>query len=100
VTAYYCYILQCSDDSFYTGWTTDVQRRLHEHRAGRGSRYTRSRRPLELVYVEEQASRSSAMRRERTIKSMARKRKLALIQSRSLPDYEIPKNEDEHDSNE
>jgi putative endonuclease len=87
VTAFYCYILQCADDSYYTGWTTNVQRRLKEHRAGRGSRYTRSRRPLELVFVEEQSDRSSAMRRERAIKAMARKRKLALIQSHTMPEY-------------
>lgn len=98
VTAYYCYILQCADDSLYTGWTNNIQRRLREHQSGYGSRYTRSRRPLELVYVEEQPSRSSAMRRERAIKSMARKAKLDLIDSRPLPGYVTPLNEDENDS--
>jgi putative endonuclease len=94
VSAYYCYILQCADDSLYTGYTTDVRRRLEEHQAGRGSRYTRSRRPVELVYLEEQPSRSSAMRRERAIKSMARKAKLTLIRSRTPPVDQTPENEE------
>jgi putative endonuclease len=97
VSAYYCYILQCADDSLYTGYTTNVSRRLKEHQSGRGSRYTRSRRPVELVYLEEQPSRSSAMRRERSIKSMARKAKLDLIRSRPRPVDHTPENEEEND---
>jgi putative endonuclease len=85
VTECYCYILECADGSFYTGWTTDPERRLKEHNAGRGARYTRSRRPLKLVYLEPQSDRSTAMRRERAIKSRSRQAKLKLIRSQTQP---------------
>ncbi len=75
----YCYILECSDGSYYTGWTTDPQRRLRQHNAGRGAKYTRARRPVRLVYVEEQPDRGSAMRREYRIKRMSRERKGKLV---------------------
>jgi putative endonuclease len=75
----FCYILECSDGSFYTGWTTNPERRLKEHNAGRGSRYTRTRRPLKMVYLEPQADRAQAMRRERSLKSRTRRAKLELI---------------------
>ncbi|HSR20798.1 MAG TPA: GIY-YIG nuclease family protein [Anaerolineales bacterium] len=72
-------MLECADGSFYTGWTTDPERRLKDHNAGRGSRYTRNRRPVRLVHVESQASPSEAMKRERAIKRMTRSRKLELV---------------------
>ena len=75
----YCYILECSDGTYYTGWATDPEQRLCRHNRGRGARYTRSRRPVRLVYVEEQPDRSSAMRREIKIKRMSRKAKGKLI---------------------
>jgi putative endonuclease len=75
------YILRCSNGSLYTGWTTDLQRRVADHSAGRGGRYTRSRRPLQLVYAESHPSRSAAMQREAAIKRWPRARKLALIAS-------------------
>jgi len=78
----YCYILECSDGTYYTGWTTDPQRRLRQHTLGSGARYTRSRRPVRLVYVEEQPDRSSAMRREFRIKRMSREAKEKLIKSK------------------
>ena len=82
----YCYIVACADGSFYTGWTTDPERRLQAHNAGLGARYTRSRRPVRLVLLEYQTNRSSAMRRERAIKAMTRSRKLQLIaRSRAAP---------------
>lgn len=81
MTGYYCYILECSDGTLYTGWTTDPERRLREHSAGRGADYTRSRRPLRLVYLESHPSRRSAMRRELEIKRRGRQHKLALIES-------------------
>ncbi len=80
--AFFCYILECSDGTYYTGWTTDPQRRLRQHNAGRGAKYTRSRRPVRLVYVEEQPDRSSAMRREFQIKQMSREAKEKLIRSK------------------
>ena len=76
----YCYIVECADGSFYTGWTTDLERRVKTHNAGRGARYTRMRRPVKLVYHEPQPNRSSAMKRERAIKTMTRDRKQKLIQ--------------------
>lgn len=81
MTGYYCYILECSDGTLYTGWTTDPERRLREHSAGRGADYTRSRRPLRMVYLEEHDSRRSAMKREIQIKRRGRQHKLALIES-------------------
>jgi putative endonuclease len=78
----YCYILQCSDGTYYTGWTTDPERRLRQHNRGKGARYTRYRRPVRLVYVEEQPDRSSAMRREFKIKQMSRKVKGKLIKQK------------------
>ncbi len=76
-----CYIVECADGTFYTGWAIDPEKRLREHNAGRGARYTRMRRPVKLVYVELQPERSSAMKRERAIKRLTRQKKLALIQS-------------------
>jgi putative endonuclease len=75
----YCYMLQCADGTFYTGWTTDPERRLREHNAGRGAQYTRARRPVRLAYVEAHVDRSAAMRREKALKALTRQRKLALI---------------------
>jgi putative endonuclease len=83
---YYCYIIECADGTLYTGMTNDTERRMHQHNLGRGARYTRSRRPLRLVYIEQQSDRTTAMRRERVIKSLSRKRKLALITSNPDPD--------------
>jgi putative endonuclease len=77
---FYCYILECADGTFYTGWTTDPQRRLNTHNRGSGARYTRARRPVALVYVEQQPDRSGALHRERQIKNMDRRRKMALIE--------------------
>ena len=77
--AFYCYILECSDGTFYTGWTTEPERRTRQHNCGRGARYTRARRPVRMVYVEPQADRASAMKRERAIKQMSRERKVKLI---------------------
>lgn len=76
---FYCYILECADGTFYTGWTTDPARREHQHNAGRGARYTRTRRPVKMVYVEQVADRTSALKRERAIKKMARAQKQKLI---------------------
>lgn len=79
MTACYCYIVECADGTLYTGWTTDPDRRLLMHNKGRGARYTRMRRPVKLVYVEQQPDRNSAMKRERAIKKMPRERKQKLF---------------------
>lgn len=75
----YTYILRCSDDTLYTGWTTDIQKRLNAHNSGKGARYTRSRRPVSLVYYEVFQTREEAMQREWEIKHLTRQEKLKLI---------------------
>lgn len=75
----YCYIVECADGTLYTGWTTNLERRVAEHNAGRGGRYTRLRRPVKLVYSERLPNRSAAMRREAAIKRMNRRAKLTQI---------------------
>jgi putative endonuclease len=77
----YVYLLRCSDGSLYTGWTTDPQRRLAAHSAGRASRYTRSRRPVELAALIPVADRSAALREEARVKRLPRSAKLALVRS-------------------
>jgi putative endonuclease len=73
------YLLRCADGSLYTGWTTDVQRRLARHREGIASRYTASRLPVELVIALPMADRRTARREEARIKQLDRAAKLALI---------------------
>ena len=79
---YYLYILRCGDDTLYTGITNDVAKRLAAHRSGKGAKYTRGRGPLRLVYQEEWADKSAALRRELAVKALPREKKLALIQGR------------------
>ena len=73
------YILRCADDTLYTGITNDVDRRMAEHEAGQGARYTRGRGPFQLVYNEICKDRGSASRREIEIKSLSRDEKLGLV---------------------
>ena len=73
------YIVECADQTLYTGWTTDIEQRLKAHNAGRGAKYTRSRIPVRLVYSEEKPDRRTAMQRELEIKRMKRPQKLELI---------------------
>jgi len=75
----YVYMLRCADNTYYTGWTTDVEKRLIMHNTGKGSRYTRSRMPVSLVYVEELADKSDALKREHQIKKMKRSDKDTLV---------------------
>ncbi len=79
--AFFCYILECADGTFYTGWTTDPVRRVRQHNCGRGARYTAMHRPVRLVYVEPQEDRTAAMRRERAIKALPRAKKKGLIEN-------------------
>lgn len=76
----YTYILKCSDGSLYTGWTNNLEARVRAHNEGRGAKYTRSRRPVELVYFEILETKEEALRRECAIKQMDRARKLLLIE--------------------
>ncbi len=68
-------MVECADGTFYTGWSTDPARREKVHNAGQGAKYTRMRRPVKLIYVEELPDKSSALKRERAIKKFSRKRK-------------------------
>jgi putative endonuclease len=79
---YYCYMVECADGSYYTGWSTDPTRREHEHNHTiRGARYTRMHRPVQLVYVEAQPDRRTAMRRELALKRLSHPQKKVLIES-------------------
>ena len=75
----YCYILECSDGTLYTGWTTDPERRVKQHNKGLGARYTKTRLPVKLVYLEEQPDKITALKRERAIKALPRKKKIQLF---------------------
>lgn len=77
------YILRCGDGSLYTGATDDFPRRLEQHRAGKGAKYTRGRGPLEPVYLEPCEDMSSALKREYAIKKLTRPEKLELIQEKA-----------------
>ena len=76
---HYVYVLECADGTYYTGYTTDVERRVAEHDAGEGAKYTRGRTPVELRYTERYDSRSAAMSREHEIKSLSRGAKERLV---------------------
>lgn len=78
----YTYIVKCSDETLYTGWTNNLKKRLEAHNSGKGAKYTKTRRPVELVYFEEYDTKQEAMKREYAIKQLSRQKKLALIHSR------------------
>ncbi|MCI9166675.1 MAG: GIY-YIG nuclease family protein [Dorea sp.] len=82
----YTYIVECRDKSLYTGWTADLKKRIEVHNSGKGAKYTRSRRPVKLVYAEEHTTKSEAMKREYAIKRMTRQEKLKLIKKGSCPE--------------
>lgn len=91
----YTYILQCSDQTFYTGWTTNLAKRIAAHNSKKGARYTRSRTPVTLVYYETFPTRQEAMRREYAIKQLSRQEKEVLIKERAallppIPDTIFP----------
>ena len=76
---HYVYILRCADGTFYTGWTTDPERRTKVHNSGKGAKYTRARRPVELIYYEEFDDKIEAQKREWAIKQLTRAEKEELI---------------------
>ena len=78
----YVYLLRCSDNSIYCGWTTDLNARLDAHNSGHGAKYTRSRLPVELVYYEEYEDKTEALSREWHIKRLSREEKLRLIEKK------------------
>ena len=81
---HYTYIVECADHTLYTGYTTDLARRVAEHNGSpKGAKYTRTRRPVVLVYSEMHSTRSEAMKRVSAIKHLSRKEKLELIQNKN-----------------
>jgi putative endonuclease len=80
--SFYVYILLCTDGSFYTGYTKDLDERTKQHESGKGARYTKSHRPQRIAYVEMLDSRSKAMKREREIKKLSHQQKLDLANSK------------------
>ena len=78
----FTYILKCKDNTFYTGWTNDLEKRLLAHNLGKGAKYTKARRPVEIVYYESFKTKEEAMRREYEIKQLTRKQKELLIQNK------------------
>ena len=80
----YVYMLECSDHTYYTGWTNDPEARLKQHNSGAGAKYTRSRRPVEMVFCRECADKSAALKAELAIKSLSRAKKQKLIAAPDL----------------
>lgn len=76
----YTYVVKCSDGSLYTGWTNHLEQRIQAHNEGRGAKYTKSRRPVELVYYEVLETKEAAMQREYAIKQLSRAEKIQLIE--------------------
>jgi len=83
--SYYVYVILCEDNSFYTGYTKDLDSRMRLHMNGKAARYTRMHRPKKIVYVEEFGSRAEAMKREKWIKRLKHSQKLTLIKSQTKP---------------
>lgn len=75
----YTYIVRCKDETLYCGWTNNLEKRIASHNQGTGAKYTRNRRPVELVYYEAFDTKEAATRREYEIKQMSRNQKIALI---------------------
>lgn len=80
----FTYMVECSDGTLYTGWTTEVKKRVEAHNAGKGAKYTKSRRPVRLVYYEEFKTKQEAMRREYEIKHFSREKKKKMIETFSF----------------
>lgn len=78
---HHVYILECADGTYYTGYTTDVERRVEEHNAGTGAKYTRGRTPVEVIHTETYDSQSAAMQREYAIKQLRRPAKEELVET-------------------
>ncbi len=78
---HFIYILECSDSSYYTGYTNQLDKRIKTHNLGKGAKYTRSRLPVKLVYTEKYETKSEALKREYAIKKLSRKQKIELIKS-------------------
>lgn len=75
----YTYIIRCSDNTLYTGWTNNLEKRIKDHSNGKGAKYTRGKGPVELAYYEEFETKEEALKREMAIKKLSRQQKLQLI---------------------
>ncbi|MDD7115013.1 MAG: GIY-YIG nuclease family protein [Lachnospiraceae bacterium] len=84
---HYTYIVECRDKTLYTGWTTDLEKRIRTHNEGTGAKYTKSRAPVRLVYYEQYETKQEALKREYAIKQLSRKEKLALIHKNDVTTY-------------
>lgn len=82
--SWFVYILKCADKTYYTGITTDIQKRMKTHNSGKGAKYTKMRIPVELAYFENHKNRSVATKRELEIKKLSRKQKEILIKQSSI----------------
>lgn len=80
--AHYFYVLECSDGSYYAGYTVNLERRIHNHNTGKGAKYTRGRTPVKLLYSEEFESKSEALKMEIKFKKFSKKRKQSYIEGR------------------
>ncbi|RGH14253.1 GIY-YIG nuclease family protein [Ruminococcus sp. AF12-5] len=80
----YTYMIKCSDGTLYTGWTNDLEKRVEAHNSGKGAKYTKARRPVELAYYEEFETKEQAMKREYAIKQLGRKEKQKLIAGKKV----------------
>ncbi|SFM51663.1 putative endonuclease [Gracilibacillus orientalis] len=86
---HYVYILKCKDETFYTGYTTDIDRRLKMHEQGKGAKYTRGRAPFHLKYQQQCQTKSEAMQLEAKIKKLSRKQKEILIKEKQMERYGV-----------
>ncbi len=84
--SYFTYILRCADNTLYTGYTDDIEKRVLVHNSGKGAKYTRARLPVSLVYFEKHENKSDALKREAQIKKLSRQEKFMLIQEKT-PEY-------------
>lgn len=81
----YTYLVRCADESFYAGWTNDIEKRMKAHNEGNGAKYTKPRRPVKLAYVERYDTKSEAMKREAALKKLSHRQKEELAASIDLP---------------
>lgn len=81
---YWVYLIECSDSTLYTGWTSNLEKRIAVHNSGRGAKYTRGRTPVVLKYAEEYSDKNAAMQREWQVKQMSRSEKIKLIEKAQL----------------
>lgn len=81
---HFVYVVRCSDDSLYTGYTIDINRRISEHNRGKGAKYTRGRIPVHLKYIEECKTKKEGLRREHEIKKLSKKQKENMIEKNAL----------------